>query len=105
VRISFDRVKPVLYALFDGVGGRRTDTGFDFLVEFVELVFDVGLCLAANGAADALAFGREAERDRADKALVGPVSRDAVVTVVAVTLLRFGRLGLIGHKASAPFQG
>jgi hypothetical protein len=51
VRVSLDRVEPVLDAQLDGVRGRRADAGLDLVAELVEVVFDFGLGLAADAGA------------------------------------------------------
>ena len=48
VRVSLDRVEPVLDALLDGVGGRRADAGVDLVAELVEVVLGFGLGPAAD---------------------------------------------------------
>ena len=73
VRVSLDRVEPVLNALLDGVRGGRADAGVDLGVELVEIVLDFGLGLSADAGADRACRRREAERERADVALVGLV--------------------------------
>ena len=85
-RVELDRVEPVVDALLDGVGGGRADAGVDLVVQLVELVLDLGLGLAADGAPEALAVAVVAERDRADVALVDLVPGDAVVTTVTASL-------------------
>src|SRR5579859_2022564 len=69
---------------------RCADARFDLVLEVVQVVFDVGLGLAGDGAPQALAGAVVAERDRADEALVGLVPRDAVVTALPALLLLGG---------------
>jgi hypothetical protein len=90
MRVAAERLKrfePVGDARGDGVVDRCPDAGLDLLVQFLEPVLDLRFGLAADGAAVTLAVRSDAERDRADVALVGPVPRDAVVATVAAFLV------------------
>jgi hypothetical protein len=102
VRVSLDRVEPVLDAPLDGVRGGRADTGLDLGVELVEVVFDFRL--AAYRAADPLAVRIEAERNRANVALVDLAPRDAIVAVAPVVLLQFRQLGPLAIGISSFFR-
>jgi hypothetical protein len=75
VRIEFERIEPVFNALPDGVGGGCLDAGLDLLVQFLELVLDLGLSLPAYVPSQALAAIAVAERDGAGVALVVWVPR------------------------------
>ena len=99
--VSLDRVEPVLDAQLDGVRGRRADAGLDLVAELVEVVFRFGLGLAADaGTVARLAVAVVAERKLADVAPVGLVPGCGSVAAVAATILRLGRWGFVGHRAS-----
>jgi hypothetical protein len=70
VRVSLDRLEPVLDAQLNGVSGRTANASVNLLAQLLELVLDFRLSLASDAGPVPRAVAVETERDLADVALV-----------------------------------
>ncbi len=106
VRVSLDRVEPVLDAHLNRVSSYRADAGIQLVAQLVELFLDFRLGPAPNGGPIPGAATVVTERELASIALVDLVPRDRSIAAVTSAFLRFSgrQWPLTSFDWRAPFS-